>query len=170
MVSFGNWLSQFAYVNASSVNDTMEDAIEDFFYNGVSPWIKSRGYRWSQDEKYICKKFMYLCYMIDTSEAHIDLKAPPPRHRNYSWDRETFDHFVDTHSFVKFLKEWEHRYEIVGTRFEDLIKEFCYIWVDVVSGTPGKFTQSFFIPDEDDEEEDVNYAPEIQSKKKWDLY
>ena len=170
MISYYEWKTQFAYVNALSVDDTMEDAIMDFFYNGVSPWIKDLGYRWAQNDNYVAKRFLYLCYMIDTADANTELKSPKPRHRNYSWDRETFDHMVDTYTFIKFLKAWEHRDEVVGTRFEHLIKEFCYIWIDVTYGKPGRFTQEFFIPDEEDEEEELNTGPDIQSKKKWDLY
>ena len=176
MLSFSQWKNQFAYIGpgvSESNEGTMEEAMLVFFYNGVSPWIKDIGYKWSQDDGKIARKFVYLCYMIDTTSRMYDkdLEPPEPMHRNLEEDRETFDYFVDTTELINFLADWEFRDEIVGTRFDHLIKEFCYIWVDVCSGRPGTFTQKIFDAEAEMEEEEDYYAgPDTSSKKKWDLY
>jgi hypothetical protein len=177
MISFNDWKNQFAYVGPGICEEqegTMEDAMLAFFYDGVSPWIKGIGYKWSQDDDIIARKFVYLCYMINTTDRMHNkaLQIPEPKHRDYIEDRETFDYFVDTTELINFLSAWEFRSEIVGTRFDYLIKEFCYIWVNVVSGKPGSFTQKIFdAEDEAQAEEDMQYAgPDTTSKKKWDLY
>lgn len=177
MISFYDWKNQFAYIGPGTCEGqegTMSEAMLVFFYNGVSPWIKDLGYKWSCEEYIVARKFVYLCYMIDTTSRMHDtnLKYPNPMHRDYDEDRETFDYFVDTTAMLEFLSKWEFRSEIVGTRFDHLIKEFCYIWVDVCSGKPGAFTQRIFdAEDEDDAEDESHYVgPDNSSKKKWDLY
>ena len=145
-----------------------------FFYSGVSPWINEIGYKWSNEEDVIAKKFVHLCYMIDTTVNMFDKELDPPKasHRDFQEDRETFDYFVDTTEVIEFLSKWQFRTEIVGTRFDHLIKEFCYIWIDVCSGKPGKFTHSIFDAEaEMDAEDELQYSgPDTSSKKKWDLY
>lgn len=177
MVSFYDWKNQLAYVGPGCLDSqqgTMEEAMLVFFYSGVSPWIKEFGYKWSHEDHIIAKKFVYLCYMIHTTSKILDkeLDPPNPNHRDFEEDRETFDYFVDTTEFIEFLSKWEFRSEIVGTRFDNLIKEFCYIWIDVCSGKPGAFTQRIFDAEaEADAEDELQYSgPDTSSKKKWDLY
>ena len=176
MMSFSEWKNQFAYVGPGcleSQEGTMEEAMLVFFYEGVSPWIKNIGYKWSQDDNVIARKFVYFCYMIDTTSKMYTMDLCPPKvmHRNFEEDRETFDYFVDTTELTNFLSMWEFRNEIVGTRFDHLIKEFCYIWIDVCSGKPGAFTQRIFDAEEDMlAEEEMLVGPEMTSRKKWDLY
>jgi hypothetical protein len=177
MLSFYDWKYQIAYTVPGlleSQEGTMEEAMLVFFYDGVCPWIRDIGYKWSREDHVIAKKFLHLCYMIDTTSKmyDMDLETPEPRHRNFQEDRETFDYFVDTTEFIDFLANWEFRSEIVGTRFDYLIKEFCYCWVDVCSGKPGAFTQRIFDADAELEAEDEQlYAgPDMSSRKKWDLY
>jgi hypothetical protein len=176
MISFNDWKNQFAYIGPGACEEqegTMEEAMLVFFYEGVSPWIKDIGYKWSQDDEVIARKFVHLCYMIDTTSRmhNKDLKSPKPKHRNLDEDRETFDFFLDTIQLIDFLDAWDYRSEVVGTRFDHLIKEFCYTWVDVCSGKPGTFTQRIFDAEaEADAEEEAAYGPDITSKKKWDLY
>jgi hypothetical protein len=175
MMSFIDWKNQFAYIGSGVDKEgTMEEAMLVFFYSGVSPWIKDIGYKWSQDDIKIAKKFVHLCYMINTTAKMYDkdLEPPEPRHRNFQEDRETFDYFVDTSELIDFLDNWEFRSEVVGTCFDHLIKEFCYVWVDVCSGRPGTFTQKIFDANAELEAEEEQYyaGPDTSSKKKWDLY
>ena len=176
MMSFYDWKNQFAYVGPGcleSQEGTMEEAMLDFFYKGVSPWIRNFGYKWSREEHVVARKFVHLCYMIHTTVNMYDksLQQPTPCHRDLDEDRETFDYFVDTTEFIDFLEAWKFRNEIVGTRFDYLIKEFCYTWVDVCSGKPGAFTQRIFDAEaEADAEEELVSGPDTSSKKKWDLY
>jgi hypothetical protein len=177
MISFSAWKNQFAYIGPGTCEGqegTMEEAMLVFFYNGVSPWIKEFGYKWLKEDDQIAKKFVNLCYMIDTTSRMYDkdLQGPEPNHRDYEEDRETFDYFVDTTELIDFLSKWEFRSEIVGTRFDHLIKEFCYCWIDVCSGRPGTFTQRIFDAEAEAEaEEEQQYnGPDTSSRKKWDLY
>jgi len=177
MISFNDWKNEVAYVGPGrcmSQEGTMEDAMLAFFYEGVNPWMQSVGYKWLREDDVIARKFVYLCYMINTTaNMHtMHLEIPDPKHRNFTEDRDTFDFFVDTSSLVDLLSAWEFRDEIVGTRFDYLIKEFCYVWINVESGKPGAFTQKIFdAEDEAQAEEDLHYAgPDTTSKKKWDLY
>ena len=176
-MNFYDWKNQFAYVGPGTCEGqegTMEEAMLVFFYNGVSPWINEIGYKWSNEEDIIAKKFVHLCYMIDTTSRMYDKDLDPPNanHRDFEEDRETFDYFVDTTELIEFLSKWEFRTEVVGTRFDHLIKEFCYTWVDVCSGRPGTFTQRIFDAEaEADAEDELQYSgPDTSSKKKWDLY
>lgn len=176
MISFYEWKNQFAYIGPGVLKEqegTMEDAMLFFFYEGISPWIKNIGYKWSQEEHIVARKFVHLCYMIDTTAKMYDkgLDGPIPKHRNLEEDRETFDFFVDTIQLVDFLAAWNFRIEVVGTRFDYLIKEFCYVWIDVCSGKPGAFTQKIFdAEDEMEAEEEAAAGPDVTSRKKWDLY
>jgi hypothetical protein len=176
MLSFYDWKNQIAYTGPGCLEGqegTMEDAMLVFFYDGVCPWIRDIGYKWSQDEQIVAKKFLYLCYMIDTTSKinDKDLQPPKPSHRDLIEDRETFDYFVDTTQLIDFLESWKFRTEIVGTRFDHLIKEFCYCWVDVCSGKPGTFTQRIFDAEAEAEaDEEMVSGPDTSSKKKWDLY
>ena len=176
-MSFYDWKYQFAYMGPGCLEDqegTMGEAMLVFFYDGICPLIRDIGYKWSQDDHIVAKKFVHLCYMIDTTAKMYDkdLQIPTPTHRNLEEDRETFDYFLDTSELIDFLAKWEFRSEVVGTRFDHLIKEFCYCWVDVCSGKPGTFTQRIFdAEDEMDADDEQYYAgPDTSSKKKWDLY
>jgi hypothetical protein len=152
----------------------MEEAMLSFFYDGVNNWITEAGYKWIDNEDVIARKFVYLCYSIQDvldKGSNYSLDAPEPKHRNYEEDRETFDLFLDTSSFVDLLDDWCFREEVVGTRLDYLIKEFCYVWIDVTSGKPGTFTQKYLTAEEEDaNEEEFNTVPDTWSKKKWDLY
>ena len=144
-----------------------------FFYDGICPWIRNIGYKWCREDHDIAKKFVHLCYMINTTANMYDksLEPPTPCHRNLDEDRETFDYFLDTSELIDFLEAWGFRTEVVGTRFDYLIKEFCYTWVDVCSGKPGAFTQRIFDAEAEAEaEEEMLSGPDTSSKKKWDLY
>lgn len=176
MMSFYDWKNQIAYAGPGCLEGqegTMEEAMLVFFYDGVCPWIQEIGYKWSQDDHIVAKKFLHLCYMIHTTAKmnDKDLQIPAPRHRNLEEDRETFDYFVGTTELIDFLSSWDFRFEVVGTRFDHLIKEFCYCWVDVTRGKPGAFTQRIFDADAELEDEEEYYVgPDTSSKKKWDLY
>jgi len=164
-MSFRDWKYQ------PTDNGTMEEDMLVFFYSGISPWIQGFGYSWMYQESLIASKFVHLCYMIYTSKVNDILEIPEPKHRNYDEDRETFDLLVDTSEFIDFLEKWKSHSEIIGTPFDYLLKEFCYVWIDPSYGKPGSFTQRIFdAEDEADAEEEQYSGPDILSRKKWDLY
>lgn len=171
---YTKWLTTLTNADNGLEEITMEEAMLSFFYDGVNPWIKGTGYKWLDNEDVIARKFVYLCYSIKRtleSGSKYTLEAPEPRHRNYNEDRETFNLFADTNSFVDMLDDWSFREEIVGTRLDHLIKEFCYVWIDVTSGAPGTFTQKLLNAEEEDvNEEEFNSVPDTWSRKKWELY
>jgi hypothetical protein len=172
-MSFADWKQSFAYVGPGTQHGTMEEAMLHFFYAGISPWIKGFGYKWSTNDSIVAKKFVYHCYVIMTTApfAHTyTLEPPVPKHRNYEEDRDTFDHFVDTDSFIAFLENWKFRDEIVGTRLDYFLREFCYVWLDVTSGKPGTYTEKVLEAEEPDSEEEVTTLQEIYSKKSGELY
>jgi len=155
---------------------TMEEAILDFFYCGVNPWIKDAGYRWiTGDDAIIARKFIRFCY--DASWALVthtgDLCPPEPQHRNLPEDRETFDLFLTTSSFVDLLELWSFRNEIVGTRLESMIIEFCYVWINVQDGAPGKWTRTTVEMSDDigsDDEHESNIPDANWARRTHDLY
>ena len=170
---FADWLKQRAYVGRGHHEGTIEEAILYFFYEGLNPFIKQSGYSWSnKEDSVIARKFLYLCYMIHTTPHDNDLILPEPKHRNLPYDRDTFEFTIDTFIFNDFLSEWSFCDEVCGTRFDHLIKEFCYIWLDVESGSPGKMTQR--ILDAEAEENELSAqeydVTESYSRKNWSLY
>lgn len=168
---FADWLNQRAYVGRGYQEGTIEEAVLYFFYEGLNPFIKQSGYTWlNEDESFIARKFLYLCYMIQTTPSDNDLHIPGPRHRDLSYDRDTFDFAIDTFTFNDFLSNWSFCQEVCGTRFDHLIKEFCYSWVNVESGPPGKITQKALDAEKEEEEEEMPYGPEVTNKKRYDLY
>lgn len=172
MISFTNWKQQLTYVGKGSIEDIMEEAVLHFFYDGLSQMIKQLGYKWNTNEQVISRKFVQLCYMIDTTKnmSHMySLNGPKPSHRNFKEDREVFDFFLDTFAYNDFLEEWSHC-PIVGTAFDYLFKEFCYCWIDVTAGAPGAMTQQILNADDDEEGEEEIATTEILSRKNWSLY
>ena len=171
---FADWLNQHAYIGRGSQEGSVEEAILYFFYEGLNPFIRNCGYQWSnQDDSVVARKFLYLCYMIHTTPHGMDLKIPGPNHRNHSYDRETFEHIVDTFTFNDFLFEWSFCHEVCGTRFDHLIKEFCYNWIDVTSGNPGKMTQKILDAEAEEQEltnQEQVEVTEIYSRRNWSLY
>lgn len=179
MTKYTSWLNEFAYVGNGLTEGTIENALLDFFYEGISPWIKSFGYSWSDQEDKIARKFLRTCYDIHTTsklDSKYTLLIPEPRHRNYNEDRESFDFIVDTPSFVELLDTWNFRDEVVGTRLDYLLREFCYVWIDVTSGKPGEWTQRMIEADTDDySDEDRNLNGNVLpdgnwNRRKHDLY
>jgi len=177
-VSYKEWLEIHTYVGNGVAEGTMKDAMLHFFYYGVSPWIQQFGYKWTQSDDSIARKFVRLCYDITTTSAmdtHFRLEAPEPRHRDYPEDRETFDFLVDTWSFVELLSEWECCSPPVGTRLEYLLREFCYVWIDVESGPPGTRTRKILEAESDNlSDEERNGTTGLPdgnwSRRKYDLY
>lgn len=175
--SYDKWLSTFAYVGKGMTEGTVKDAILHFFYQGVSPWIQGFGYSWSQPENSIAQKFLRACHTIATTSAmagNYHVVAPQPMHRDLPEDRETFDFLVDIWSFVELMSDWEFRTEIIGTRLEYLLREFCYVWVNVESGYPGSRTEHILNAEMENGSEDDNGATMLPdgnwSRRKHDLY
>lgn len=175
---YTNWLNEFAYVGNGLAEGTIENAMLHFFYDGVSPWIKGFGYSWCDDEQKIARKFLRFCYDVYTTsnmDTKYTLQVPEPRHRDFPEDRDTFEFIADTPSFVELLEIWKFRDEIVGTRLDYLLREFCYVWINVQSGKPGAWTQAALDAESDaDSEEDranTNVLPDGNwSRRKYDLY
>ena len=177
MLSFEQWKSQPAYYRDTAVETTMEETINDFFYNGITPWINSCGYSWFHPPEDIARNFLRFCYKLqDTVKAgeQFNLELPMPKHRNMPEDLDTFQVFVDSFSFTDLLSNWSFHDEIVGTRLDNLIVDFCYNWVDVEKGAPGRWTQKTIEMNEDemsDDERAQNNLPDGNwSRRKHDLY
>jgi hypothetical protein len=171
-IAFTNWKQQITYVGKGSNEGTMEEAVLHFFYDGISQLIKRLGYKWNTNEQLISRKFLQLCYMIDTTrrDAHkYSLQGPEPEHRDLKEDRETFEFVLDTFVFNDFLEQWSHC-PIIGTAFDYLFKEFCYCWIDVTAGPPGAMTQRILDADEEEEGEEEMVTTEILSRRNWSLY
>ncbi len=146
--SYNDWLQQSVLFSGTITEVSMEEAILDFFYRGVTVWIHDCGYEWSTDEPVVGRKFLYFCYMICRTLAfnarfnkNDTIEAPEPNHRNFPEDLDTFQHFADDISFSDMLSEWRDRYEIVGTLLDHKIRDFCYVWIDVEYGEPGSWTE-----------------------------
>ena len=179
MVSnYSTWLHTTTYIGNGVSEDTTENAMLHFFYEGVSPWIQSFGYSWNDDEASIARKFVRFCYTIYTTsrmDPKYILVSPEPRHRDYNEDRDTFEFIIDTQSFTDFLEVWKFRDEVVGTRLDYLLREFCYVWIDVTSGKPGAWTQCSLDANtdeySDDDHANGNILPDGNwSRRKHDLY
>lgn len=161
MLSLDDWKSQPTSLRNMLFQSNMEEAMLEFFYDGVCPMIKQVGYRWLKEDKVIAAKFVRLCYDIACTLEMGDqftLKAPKPLHRNHPEDLNTFHMFLDTQVFLSLMKEWSFRSEIVGTRLDYKIEEFCYTWVDVESGQPGKWTYPLVHDDSDEMNPDDKFA------------
>jgi hypothetical protein len=175
-VPIETWLRTEVYIGIGYLKGTKKDAVFDFFFNGLSPWIQSIGYKWSRTENEIAIKFIKFCYEAEftlTRPRRFTLMNPQPNHRNFPEDRETFDYFVSTDRFLEFLEQWQGSLPIVGSRLEVYLVEFCYVWVDVQSGPPGTWTQKNLEGDMDSDEEDAqngNLPDMYSNRRKNDLY
>jgi hypothetical protein len=177
MLSFQQWKSQFAYIRNTAIETTMEEAMLDFFYNGLTTWINSCGYFWLTEDPKVAKSFLNFCYNLEqTLKAgeQYNLQLPQPNHRNLPEDLDTFQAFADSFSFTEFLSNWAFYDQIIGNRLDNLIVDFCYNWVDVERGTPGRWTQTTIEMNEgdisDDERAQNNLPDGNWSRRKHDLY
>jgi len=178
VITYTEWLNTFSYVGKGVAEGTIENALLHFFYEGVSPWIRSAGYDWTDTEHAIALKFLRFCHLL-CETSHMDIKyslqVPFPNHRDLQEDRDTFDSLLDTQSFVDFMEEWSFYDFIVGTRLDYLLREFCYVWIDVHSGKPGTITQAVLdaIENGESDEDATNgyLLPDGNwSRRKYDLY
>lgn len=173
-MSYSKWCKEMTYYRGGLTEATMKEIMLDFFHSGITPLIHKCGYSWSEKPEMIAEKFVQFAYMVSTSvkdSSTLYLQAPQPNHRNLPEDRETFDMYFDTTILVNFLDSWKCYNEIVGTRLEFLIKEFCYIWVNVIHGTPGKWTQvTLDMNKEQDSEDEFITTDANWRKEKHDLY
>jgi len=177
MLSFEQWKTQPAYMRSTAIESTMEEAMLDFFYDGITPWMARCGYSWSTDADVVARNFLHFCHKLDETVRAGDgyiLRMPQPKHRNLPDDLDTFRDFVDTFSFTDMLSNWSFYDQIVGTKLDNLIVDFCYIWVNVEKGSPGRWTQKIIEMNEDDmsdEERAQNAVPDGNwSRRKHDLY
>ena len=173
--TFQNWMNTQVYYRETLAVCSLEEALNDFFYNGISPWIQSFGYTWNKEEDYIARKFLRFSYELHCAlleGSTVDLLPPEPFHRNLPEDRESFEFYVNV-PFLDFLDDWKIREEIVGTRFEFMILEFCYIWIDVTAGKPGRWTLAALeMNDTHGSDEDLDtFLPDGNAgRRKYDLY
>ena len=174
MLTYCQWMNSHTYYGKTTIDATREEAALHFFYDGVSPWITGIGYRWSLEEKVVSRKFVRFCYDVHCAiKGDYEIVAPEPRHRNYQEDRETFDSLIDTNSLIDFLSEWDYYDELIGTRLEYLLLEFCYTWVDVTAGKPGNFTHATLAAEEDEggeEDRGIQIPDAYWSRRQHDLY
>jgi hypothetical protein len=177
MLSFQQWKSQPAYYRDTATETTTEEAMLDFFNHGLTPWMNSCGYSWSNPQKDVGRSFLRFCYKLnDTVKAgeQFHLQLPEPNHRNMPEDLDTFQSFADSFSFTELLTMWSFYDQIIGTRLDNLIMDFCYIWADVEKGAPGRWTQKTIEMNQDDQSDDEraqNNLPDGNwSRRKHDLY
>jgi hypothetical protein len=177
MLSFQQWKSQPAYFRNTAIETTVEEAMLDFFYNGVSPWVNRCGYSWLTEDMKIARSFLNFCYKLnDTIKAgdQFILELPQPNHRNMPEDLDTFQIFTDSFSFSEMLVSWSFYDQIIGNRLDNLIIDFIYNWVDVERGAPGRWTETTIEMNEDemsDDERAQNNLPDSNwSRRKHDLY
>jgi hypothetical protein len=178
MLSFDQWKLQETYMRNTVVETTMEEAMLDFFYNGITPWIQGCGYSWiNGDSKEVARHFLRFCYelqkTIEAGDTYI-LQIPKPKHRNLPEDLDTFQSYVDSWGFTEMLSNWSFYDQIVGSRLDNLIVDFTYNWVDVEKGLPGRWTQKTIEMNEDEKSDDEraqNNVPDGNwSRRKHDLY
>jgi len=181
-ISYDEWANLLVPTMGILAETTMEEAMLDFFHRGVSPWIHGCGYRWSLEVDEVAGKFLYFCYTDYTTmrlrgpKGQWVLEAPSPRHRDLLEDADTFEIFADLTSFSDMLHSWTDRCEIVGTPFDHLIRKFCYVWVDVQYGEPGRWSETTFEMNNGGQwDEDTGGAGGASSDSRWgkrknDLY
>ena len=180
-VSFDEWKRLVVPVAGQGAMNvtTMEEAMLDFFYSGVEPWIQGSGYYWSITSDSVAKRFVYFCYVmsstLDTGDDYT-IEPPYPRHRDLPEDLDTFNIFADMASFSDMLLEWRDRSEIVGTQLDHMIRDLCYVWIDVERGQPARWAEATIEMNDEcnSDEEGVSGGPIVPdgnwSKTKNDLY
>ena len=182
--SYNDWMQLTVFLTNTTTETSMEEAMLDFFYIGISPWIQNCGYMWSIDEGIIARKFVHFCYILSMTATYNmrfnrtdTIEGPPPNHRNFPEDLDTFYKFADYISFSNILSEWDQRYEIVGTILDHKNRDFCYVWIDVEYGEPGAWTQATIqMNNEDNSDNEVatgvatHLAESNWSKRKNDIY
>jgi hypothetical protein len=57
-VSLDHWLRAEVYIGLGCEKGSKKDAVLNFFFTGLSPWIQSIGYKWSRTEDEIAIKFI----------------------------------------------------------------------------------------------------------------
>ena len=166
-----------AYLRDSHIETTMEEVVLDFFYNGLSRWLQESDYKWSRYEHEIADKFLRLCYMIHQnikSGNKMSIQINQVNHRDLYEDEETFDLFASMSSFVDMLDNWNCYSDILGTKYDLIIRDFCYVWADVERGAPGRWTQTTLEMDYEtysDDDRPYNSLPDTNwSKTKNELY
>jgi hypothetical protein len=170
-MSFTSWKMSLAYLRDSHIETTMEEAVLDFFYNGLSRWLQDSEYTWSMPEDDIADKFVRLCYMINQASKSSYMKGiqiNKVNHRDLLEDVETFDLFANISSFADMLDNWSCYSNIVGTKYDLIMRDFCYVWADIEGGAPGRWTQTTLEMDDEiysDDEKVYNWQPETNWRK-----
>ena len=171
-----SWKMSPAYLRDSHISVTMEEAMLDFFYNGISLWLQDSKYRWLSSEDHIANKFIKLCYMIyqaNKSSYMKGIQINQVTHRDLVEDEETFDLFANISSFTDMLANWTCYPNIAGTKYQLVLRDFCYVWADVEHGAPGRWTQTTLEMDDEihSDDERGNGLPDTNwSKNKNELY
>ena len=176
-MTYIRWKLAPAYWRDTAYEATMEEIILDFFHCGLSNWIKECGYKWSIPEADVARKFLRFCYVLDKvvkSGDKTTIQFNYVNHRNLPEDLETYEHFTDTPSFSDMVEVWSFYPDILETPHTYLIHDFCYAWIDVESGAPGRWTEDTLNMDTDnysDDERTYNGLPDAKwYKSRNDLY
>jgi len=173
--TFNAWMNSKMLYRKSILECTTEEAMLDFFYSGLSPWIQTIGYKWYTTENSVALHFLRFAYELHCALLQgpsIELYSPEPYHRNLPEDRDTFDFYTSGH-FMDFLESWGFYESLYGHRLDHMILEFCYIWIDVTAGKPGSFTQVTLDMNDSPGSEDETDAtlPDLSmNRRKYDLY
>ena len=156
---------------------TKRESILYFFYEGLSPWIQSFGYKWIEQEYLIASYFIRFCYTTERTLSlgtRFTLKCPIPNHRNDPEDRNTFEYLITTDDFLGLIDEWELEIPILKSRLQYCVLDFCYTWINVESGRPGDRTQKNLdelnYNSEEDDTQNHNLPDAYSKRRKNDLY
>jgi hypothetical protein len=176
MSAFDEWCYSPYYLRSGDIECDMAHAMLDLFYAGLTPLIHGCGYKWSVPEAIVASKFLKFAFLMHETLQKgptFVLYPPEPVHRNLIQDRETFDMFLDTFTLGEFVESWKCYDVIVDTRLDYMLKEFCYVWIDVEAGKPGKWTQTTLDMNTENisDDEVSNILPESNwNKQKKELY
>jgi hypothetical protein len=155
-----------------------------FVKHHLTPWIESFGYIWRHSDEMITRLFSQFAYAMTDVDLenrmtgrNFRLGLPAVQHRNLPEDRQTYELFVGLDDFAEFLDEVKMDYQVLESSSSHLLYDFCYLYVDVTSGTPGRFTQKALDADVDTDEEDsgkgianTNLPDAYANRRKNDLY
>jgi hypothetical protein len=150
-----------SYKEWCALDSNVEDA-KFFFQKALNPWIQRCGYSWTMDLDKVEQKFIKFAYALEDVHSYnraagserYRIELPEVTHRNFPEDRDTYDLFVDLYSFSDLLDEWREHYTLLENPMIHLLYEFCYLYVDVEDGQPGKFTEKALDADKDSDDED----------------
>jgi hypothetical protein len=174
--AFDQWSYSPSFLRRGHIECDMGDSMLDLFYNGLTPLIQNCGYKWSVPQSIVASKFLKFAFLMHETlkmSPTTELRPPEPMHRNLTEDRETFDMYFDAFTLGEFIEAWKCYDSVIDTRLDYMIKEFCYVWVDVESGKPGAWTNATLEMNTENISDDdtTNILPDRNwNKQKKELY